>query len=1073
MPVQAPLIDKRTYDEIVRQATELAEGFTCRDVESTPDNLCDQVLAEKVNYSGNSGTKEAPIGTVVTEELAEKISKTSGLSLIKIKGWQSGGSVKPTPETLRGQVLAEEIRYSDNGEEKVASIGTVVNEDLAKKISALALSSVRIKDGKDNPGDALIHIFARMAEQVIERLNQAPEKNFRAFLDLIGTRLAPPQPARAPLTFSLAEGSTQEGFVPAGTQVAAATEGGEIIFEIERDLVVIPAKLARVIVHDVEREHYADYTDASQKGVEFSVFASNKPIESLYLACDEIFDLPGEKTVALTIKWTGKAPEFLNYRWSYSNGKPTDNWQDLERVTKSENSQSAICQWDVTITNPPVPVSMKIADIPAKWIRVQPTQDALMQETIAQIKSVTARLTQRSGLSPDYIFCAGLPGDLTTNFYPFGERPRKGDTFYLASKEVFAQANATVTIEFVLNQLLPPQGHGVTVSWEVYDQDKKWSSLEIQASDGEGAANLTSKGSVQFTLPETTDFPINNKAARWIRATISQGNYGEEAYIKKDGDNYIPVPATFKPPLLASIKLGYVKASELPCQYMTYSGSAYQTALPSASAGAEKASGAEPPSLLLGFDRPLPNRPVALYVQVKSSDSPSPPIAWEYGSKPGKELDWKPLDLQGDDTRGLTQSGLITFIGPHDLAQATLFGQNLYWLRVRPEKGTPGSDSVASPVLKRLLTNTTWASHAATVRDETLGSGTGEPGQVVRTARGPVLVGQQIEVREPESPGAADRADIEREEGAEAVSAAGAAGAWVRWHEVTDFYASRPASRHYTFDHLTGEVRFGDGQRGLPPPQGRGNIRAARYRIGGGSRGNLPAGAINQIKSTFPYVAGVTNWAPAGGGADQEDLDRAKERGPKALRHRGRAVTLQDFEDLAYEASPEVARARAIGPNHKEEGLKPGEVRLVIVPRSADPQPSPSAELRRLVQEYIKQRCSQEVKLAVVGPGDITVTVTAEIAAARGFEAAHTLPATARAALQRFLHPLTGGFDQRGWAFGRQPQKSDLYRLLHAIEGVDHVSRLDLSFIPADVEFGPTKLVTSGDHEIHLAQETS
>src|SRR5919108_4047532 len=75
---------------------------------------------------------------------------------------------------------------------------------------------------QDRLGTALISIFARFAELIIERLNQAPGKNFLAFLDLLGAARLPPQPARVPITFALAEGSTVDAVVPAGTQVGAA-----------------------------------------------------------------------------------------------------------------------------------------------------------------------------------------------------------------------------------------------------------------------------------------------------------------------------------------------------------------------------------------------------------------------------------------------------------------------------------------------------------------------------------------------------------------------------------------------------------------------------------------------------------------------------------------------------------------------------------------------------------------------------------------------------------------------------------------------------------------------------------
>ena len=57
---------------------------------------------------------------------------------------------------------------------------------------------------------ALISVFARDAALIIQRLNQAPDKNFLAFLDLLGAALLPPEPARVPLTFSLAAGSAAD-----------------------------------------------------------------------------------------------------------------------------------------------------------------------------------------------------------------------------------------------------------------------------------------------------------------------------------------------------------------------------------------------------------------------------------------------------------------------------------------------------------------------------------------------------------------------------------------------------------------------------------------------------------------------------------------------------------------------------------------------------------------------------------------------------------------------------------------------------------------------------------------------
>src|SRR5262249_55003946 len=113
----------------------------------------------------------------------------------------------------------------------------------------------------DPHGGALIGIFARFAELIIERLNRVPDKNLLAFLDLLGASRLPPQPARVPLTFSLATGRASPGVGPAGTQVAAPPGEGEkdaVVFETERELVVSPATLTAVFTRDPEVDAVAD-----------------------------------------------------------------------------------------------------------------------------------------------------------------------------------------------------------------------------------------------------------------------------------------------------------------------------------------------------------------------------------------------------------------------------------------------------------------------------------------------------------------------------------------------------------------------------------------------------------------------------------------------------------------------------------------------------------------------------------------------------------------------------------------------------------------------------------------------
>src|SRR5262249_49408978 len=194
-----------------------------------------------------------------------------------------------------------------------------------------------------------------------------------------------------------------------------------------------------------------------------------------------------------------------------------------------------------------------------------------------------------------------------------------------------------------------------------------------------------------------------------------------------------------------------------------------------------------------------------------------------------------------------------------------------YWLRAQWAQG----EYIVTPRLKAVLLNTVWASNRIKITNETLGSSNAEAFQRFEIASSrPILPGQSGEGRYD--------------------------GIWKERHERRARYKSTPSDTHYTLDRLRGSVRFGNGQHGMIPPEGIGNIRIT-YWIGGGERGNVPAGAINQMKTTVPGVNAVVNLTEAMGGANVESVEQIKLRGPRVLRHCDRAVTLSDYADLVLE----------------------------------------------------------------------------------------------------------------------------------------------------------------------------
>ena len=434
---------------------------------------------------------------------------------------------------------------------------------------------------------------------------------------------------------------------------------------------------------------------------------------------------------------------------------------------------------------------------------------------------------------------------------------------------------------------------------------------------------------------------------------------------------------------------------------------------------------------------------------------------------------WSRLALI-DGTEHLARSGLIEFIGPADFAPSRLFGQRRHWLRLLLEPG----DAALLPQLRALLPNTGFATQSLTLRNELLGSSDASAGQVFQTTRSPVLAAPRLEVREPGPLPADERAALVAAHGDDDVTSAvdgRPQELWVRWIEMPDLHGSGPLDRHYLLDHASGRVSFGDGVQGRLPPRASGGIRMARYHTGGGERGNRAAGSVVQLKTTVPYVARAFNVEAAAGGFGAEPDAALVERAPRLLRHGGRAVAADDYEDLARLATPEVARARCVPLRRLQDdplGDVPvsGAVSVIVVPGSTETRPSPSLDLLARTQAYLQARGAAGADIGVVGPLYVRVDVTLEVMLA-GVEGASRIEQAIRTQLETFLHPLTGGRDGQGWDFGRVPHASDIHALVNGIAGVDHVRSLALSQqeeLPGTLASGRF-LVHSGHHQIGLA----
>ena len=414
---------------------------------------------------------------------------------------------------------------------------------------------------------ALVEIFGRFAELIIERLNQVPNKNLLAFLDLIGASLLPPQPARVPLTFSLANGSIVDGVVPAGTQVAAVPSENEtapVVFETETELVVTAAQLVSLFVRLPAQDNYADYStlinSISADGV--PLFQGNRQVEHhLYLAHDPIFSDPGLTTLTLGVGANPnlrRSPFEVNWQtWSGS------DWISLKPENVTDKTSGLTISGDVVFQNLSPLLRTDVNGINKCWLRcrlltpIPPVTNRLGRK-LPELLSVgikTATSVGR-GLKLDHAIANDTKVDLVKGFFPFGERPKTGDTLYLAHQEVFKK-NTTVTFQIKISN--SPNPKAVELAYEFWDGNS-WFPI---SKPGDGTNSLKESGKIELTIPkQPVTTTIDGIESTWIRIRIAKGNYGEDVHYElvdpnDAGKGYKLVPASYAPPLIDSLTVDY------------------------------------------------------------------------------------------------------------------------------------------------------------------------------------------------------------------------------------------------------------------------------------------------------------------------------------------------------------------------------------------------------------------------------------------------------------------------------------------------------------------------------------
>ncbi|HKX30763.1 MAG TPA: putative baseplate assembly protein [Blastocatellia bacterium] len=467
-------------------------------------------------------------------------------------------------------------------------------------------------------------------------------------------------------------------------------------------------------------------------------------------------------------------------------------------------------------------------------------------------------------------------------------------------------------------------------------------------------------------------------------------------------------------------------------------------------------------ALFLGLSgNVVPGPTLALGIRVASPPGAPPPIpsggVAPLPVPPAPQLEWsvldgasfEPAEIVIDETGGLVHSGVVVLQLPRQWRpgrpEPLGAGAALRWLRLRIAFGQYDEP----PVLSSVRLNMVRAIAARTIFNEVLQPIPNSRNRRMRLSQTPILSDSLIIEVDDGGFNLATEPEVNAPELFEGDGEPPPPTSKTRrWRQVDDLTPFGPDAEVYTLDPLEGIVTFGDGQHGAPVPQGFRNVRALRYRVGGGRAGAVEAEKITTLLSSAAFITRVSNPWPATGGSDREENAEAMRRGPQEIRSRGRAVTVADYALLARRApGAEVERAYAVSGFHPvfPGSPIPGVVAVFVVPpdRNEGP-PTPDEDTLRAVSVFLSgQAAPAGVEVVAAAPRYHRIRIEAQIVLRSGADSGETVRLALKS-LNDYLHPLTGGEEGTGWPFGGVLRQQALIRRLTSVDGLSAVSTLNI-----------------------------
>lgn len=955
-----------------------------------------------------------------------------------------------------------------------------------KKVAADYTPEWNFMPEKPDIGAALAFAYADMLGETLEQLNRAGYKNQLAFFNSLGAEQKSAEKAKGYAVFRLATDAPEGTEVPAYTKLTAELSDGEgsVQFETKTDMyATLASPSCFYMTHGEKDAIYCltdDVTAKSEPIVLFEEKGENLQSHTMYLTHEEVFHIEG--SAALELSFYARSGKMIDEKLlqAFTDGETVQfsywtkkGWENFESVTLLGGRVVLHKRAE----QPPF-AKKEMGEVETFVIRCQ-------VQNIFPLSKLTVEkiLIQSRGerIAPQIIYGADVECN-QKEYFPFGEQIGLFGEVYFGSDEVFSKRGAEVTLNLQMDfaripleqnpeetsiewkwimkqsEFKPSPEYDITIEeviWE-YFNGNGWSRLfaghEYEKFFTPSRDTLSQQKTMTFLCPaDMTPVLVNSCETCYIRARIIKVNN-----LYKMTGNYIT-------PVLGNTSFSYQYSEksrepeqiwlknnleEVRCSGQEFREEREHREIFTTVDKKEKA-------LYLGFELPPIGAPVCMLWQMENRlPGQRDSLMWEYYNSSG----WQELNL-ADETRNFTRTGLVTFVGHQDFTQKQLFGKNMYWIRIWDENSfySNGHEQKYYPVLKNLWMNAVEIAHMDREETEVFTLDYYKEDCVFTLMQGNI---NEIKV------------EILREN-SERTS-------WEVWKEVKDLQTESGTGKVYQIDRIAGVVRFGDGIHGQVPPYGKEGAIRIHYKCAGGSRANVEVGAINKLNETVGFVTEVYNPESIWGGLDEESPKEAIRRSAALLRHRSRAITARDYEELALEASRTIWKVKCFGGRNEQGEKEAGAVTLVVLPEHYIENQNIFHSVQETVYQYLAPRMDTGIfkrkQFYVVEPKMVEVQVKVELTV-KSFQDIFKVRRAVQEKIRLFLDPMKGHFDGKGWEIGQLPNAMQIQNALKEIPEIQWIQKIYfMTYINGikgrqemelnEIRKHPYILPMSGNHEV-------